>query len=63
MRAMIFRPIRLFVRVQRASLASARLFVCAEDGSILVRAERSGYLLLRFITLNCWQPIAPQVES
>ena len=63
MRAMMFRPLRFYIRAKRASLARAVLVVRNADGDVLVQSDRSGHLHLPTIPLNAWQPIPPQVES
>ena len=63
MRAMMFRPLRFYIRAKRASLARAVLVVCNADGAVLIQSDSSGHLHLPTIPLNAWRPIAPQVET
>jgi hypothetical protein len=59
----MFRPLRFYIRVRRASLARAVLVVRNTDGDILVQPDRSGHLRLPSVALDAWQSIPPQVES
>ena len=63
MRALIFRPLRFFIRARRASLARAVLVVRNTSGDVLVHSNRLGEVRLPSLELNGWYPSAPQVED
>jgi hypothetical protein len=63
MRAMVFRPLRFYIRAQRASLARAVLVVRNADGSVLIQLDRTGKMGLPSFELDGWQPSMPQVEG
>jgi len=63
MRALIFRPMRFYIRARRASLSTAVLVVRSGSGEVLVKANKSSGHSLPRMELNCWQPFLPQIED
>ena len=62
-RRTIIRSWRVFLRIQRATLASAVLVVRGPDGSLLALPSSSGRLELPRRELDGWRPIGAQVEE
>jgi len=62
-RRTFIRSWRVFLRIQRATLASAVLVVRGPDGSFLALPSSSGRLGLPRKELDGWRPIGAQVEE
>jgi len=63
LRRTFIRSWRVFLRIQRATLASAVLVVRGPDGSLLALPSSSGRLGLPCKELDGWRPIGAQVEE
>ena len=62
-RRMLFKAWRLFLRVQRATLANAVLVVRRQNGCVLALPSLSGEPRLPLMELDGWQAVTTQIEE
>jgi hypothetical protein len=62
-RKIIIRIWRIFLRVQRATLAKAVLVARRQDDCVLAVASPSGELRLPSLELDGWKPVTAQVQT
>jgi hypothetical protein len=62
-RQSLMKFLRVFLRVQRATLANAILVIRRPDGCVLAFPSQSGELRLPFKELDGWKTVTSQVEE